>query len=89
MGRPSPTDESIERRERELLYTSASLIHPPQKLWFSIDLLAIHHGITLFRAITVLCGTDSIMWNILHIHTECELYSAKDCQSCRTLIVME
>jgi hypothetical protein len=29
------------------------------------------------------------MWNILHIHTECELYSAKDCQSCRTLIVME
>ena len=28
----------------------------------------LHYCITLFRAITMLCGTDNIMWNTLHIH---------------------
>ena len=31
--------------------------------------------ITLLRSITMLCGTDSIPRNILHIQTECEKHS--------------
>jgi hypothetical protein len=33
----------------------------------------LHPGLkTLFRAITMFCRTDSILWNILHIQIECE-----------------
>ena len=34
---------------------------------------------TLFRSITMLCGTDSVLWNIPHIQTECEVYSMEYC----------
>ena len=49
----------------------------------------IHHilwSITLFRSITMLCGTDNILWNILHIQTECGESSAKYCQSHQKLL---
>ena len=32
--------------------------------------------ITLFRTVTMLCGTDNILQNILHILTECGEYFA-------------
>jgi hypothetical protein len=38
-------------------------------LWYELGVI-IH--ITLFRAIPVFCGTNSIMWNISHIQFECE-----------------
>jgi hypothetical protein len=38
-------------------------------------------SITLFRAITVFCGTNSILQNIPHIQIECEEYSVVYCQS--------
>ena len=35
--------------------------------------LRMHHLKTiLFKFIIVLCGIDSISWNILHVHTEYE-----------------
>ena len=35
----------------------------------------VHHlNITLFKAITLLCGTDTIVRKIPHIHNECEEY---------------
>ena len=33
--------------------------------------------ITLFRAITVFCGIDNILWNISHILSKCEEYSTR------------
>jgi hypothetical protein len=39
--------------------------------------------ITLFRFITVLCGIDSTLPNILHIQTECEECFVEYCQSHR------
>ena len=33
--------------------------------------------ITLFRPIALFCGTENIMWNILHIQPQCGEYSAK------------
>jgi hypothetical protein len=36
-------------------------------------------SITLFSSIALLCGTDSIMWNIPHIHVEREEYFANNC----------
>jgi hypothetical protein len=43
-------------------------------------------NITLFRLIAMLCGTDSIMWNIPHIQVECEEYFEENCQSHITLL---
>ena len=40
----------------------------------------------IIRFITMLCGTNSTLWNIPHIHIECEKYSAKYCQSHKTLL---
>ena len=37
--------------------------------------------ITLFRSITMLHGTDNIMQNIPHIHSECGEYYVDYCQS--------
>ena len=34
-----------------------------------------HLTITLFRSITVLCGTDNISQNIPHVQTGCEEYT--------------
>ena len=42
--------------------------------------------IILFRSITMFCGIDSILQNILHIQTKCEEYSTNYCQSHRTLL---
>ena len=36
----------------------------------------LSNNITLFRSITMLCETDNIMRNILHIQSECEEYFA-------------
>ena len=33
--------------------------------------------ITLFRGIIVFCGTDNILWNIVHIQIKWEEYSIK------------
>jgi hypothetical protein len=33
--------------------------------------------ITLFKAITILCQIESILWNVPHIQPECEEYSIK------------
>ena len=33
----------------------------------------VNHVITLFRSIIVLCETDNISWNILHIEIEVDL----------------
>jgi hypothetical protein len=33
------------------------------------------YSITLFKSITIFCGTDNILQNISHIETECEEYS--------------
>jgi hypothetical protein len=38
-------------------------------------------NITLFRSITMLCGTNSSLWNIPHVQFECGEYFAKYCQS--------
>lgn len=35
-------------------------------------------NITLFIFITLVCGTYNILWNIPHIHAECEECSADD-----------
>ena len=43
-------------------------------------------GITLFRSITVFCGTDSTSKNIPHVQFECGEYFAEYCQSYRTLL---
>ena len=43
-------------------------------------------NITLFRSITMLCGTDNIIWNILHIQFECGEFSIEYFQSCKTLL---
>ena len=45
----------------------------------------IHYCIRLFRSRTMLCGTDIILHNIVHIHIECDEYSTKYFQSNRTL----
>ena len=42
-----------------------------------IHLVLIDGDITLFKAIIVFCGTDSIMWNIFHIQCDREEYSTK------------
>ena len=42
--------------------------------------------ITLFRAIIMFCQTDNIIWNIPHIQSGCGEYSAKYCQSRRTML---
>jgi hypothetical protein len=39
-----------------------------------------------FKAMTIFCGIDNIMRSILHIQFECEEYSAKYCQSRKTLL---
>ena len=44
------------------------------------------NAITLFRFITMVCGTDNILQNILHIQFECGEYFAKYCQSHITLV---
>ena len=39
--------------------------------------------VTLFSPIVVFCGTYNILWNILHIHDECdeyEIYGLCECQ---------
>jgi hypothetical protein len=41
---------------------------------------------TLFRSITMFCGTDNIPQAILHIQTKYEVYSIKYCQSHVTLL---
>ena len=43
-------------------------------------------NITLFKAITMPCGTNNILRNIFHIQFECEEYSTKYCQSRITLL---
>jgi hypothetical protein len=52
------------------------------------DEACINKSITLFKSITMLCGNDIIIQNILHIQTECGEYSTKECQS-HINIVME
>ena len=42
-------------------------------------------NLTLFRSISVLCGTDDILHNIPHTETECEKHSTEYCQSQITL----
>jgi hypothetical protein len=42
--------------------------------------------ITLFRATTLFCRIDNIMWNILHIQTEYGEYYVEYCQSRITLL---
>ena len=34
----------------------------------------IDHNITLFRFITILCGSDNFPWNILHIRSEVGIF---------------
>ena len=66
----------------------------PTQDWVHIQELCIldpklNPLITLFRVITMFCGTNSILRNIFHILSECEEYSAEYCQSnkifCRIL----
>ena len=37
--------------------------------------------IMLVRSIRVLCGTNSVLWNILHIQFECGEYIVEYCRS--------
>ena len=41
---------------------------------------------TLFRSITVFCGTDMVLWNILHIQTKCGEHSVDNRHSHITLL---
>ena len=44
-------------------------------------------SITLFIYVRMLCETYIILWNISHVHVECEECFTKYCQSYRTLFV--
>ena len=53
------------------------------------DVIHNHTCITLFKSITMLCGIDNILWNILHIQIECGKYFAEYCQSHRRLLCID
>ena len=53
---------------------------------YIIRQMATYAIIILLRFITMLCGTDNIVRNILHIETECEEYYVKYCQSHKAML---
>jgi hypothetical protein len=58
-----------------------SFLHQPWTCYFLGS-----RFITLFKSITMLCGTDNILQNIYHIQSECGEYSIEYCQFHRTLL---
>ena len=53
----------------------------PNQCWIGIYVYMV---ITLFRSITVFYGTTNILWNVIHIQSECGEYFADDYLSHKT-----
>ena len=58
------------------------------KQWMRLKTVSFGKDIRKFitLSITMYCGIDNIMWNILHIHIEYEEYIVKYCQSHKTIL---
>ena len=86
-GRPLPTVPWVHNHLQgyaKWCWPRDSNLEPHGPHLDALAIISLH--CTLFRSMTMLCGTNNIIQNIPHIQAECEKYFAEYCQSYRTLL---
>ena len=75
----------INKCEGYILTSTHKMLEPVERFWLlNLATILLEHMkntnekrlepsfITLFKSITMLCGTDDIQWNISHVQNECD-----------------
>ena len=83
--RPSPTTQTLTQNRGEVHHVSYVQSLRAQQHGLPLCLFV---GITLFRYITMFCGTDKILHNFSHVHVGCEKYYATSCKVPQNVVMV-